>query len=106
LGESLREYMRCFSKCCTELPGATDNDAISAFQNGATCSVMKEGAGVGLVLISPLGVRMEYWVRLHFSGSNNAAKYEALINDLRIAVELGIKRLEIRETRSWSWINS
>jgi hypothetical protein len=29
-------------------------------------SVMKEGAGVGLVFISPLGVRMEDMVRLHF----------------------------------------
>jgi hypothetical protein len=29
--ESLREYIRCFSKRCTELPGATNNDAISAF---------------------------------------------------------------------------
>jgi ribonuclease HI len=58
-------------------------------------SVMKEGAGVGLVLISPLGIRMEYMVRLHFPASNNAAEYEALINGLRIAVELGIKRLEI-----------
>jgi hypothetical protein len=59
-------------------------------------SVMKEGAGVGLVFISPLGVCMEYMVRLHFLASNNAAEYEALINGLRIAVELGIKRHEIR----------
>jgi ribonuclease HI len=59
-------------------------------------SIMKEGAGVGLVFISPLGVRMEYLVRLHFLVSNNAAEYEALINGLRIAVEHGIKRLEIR----------
>jgi hypothetical protein len=59
-------------------------------------SVMKEGVGVGLVFISPLGVRMEYMVRLHFLASNNATEYEALINGLRIAVELGIKRLEIR----------
>jgi ribonuclease HI len=58
--------------------------------------VMKEGAGVGLVFISPLGVRMEYMVRLHFPVSNNAVEYEALINGLQIAVELGIKRLEIR----------
>jgi hypothetical protein len=35
-------------------------------------SVMKEGASVGLVFISPLGVRMEYLVRLHFPASNNA----------------------------------
>jgi hypothetical protein len=59
-------------------------------------SVMKEGASVGLVFISPQGVHMEYMVQLHFSASNNATEYEALINGLRIAVELGIKRLEIR----------
>jgi hypothetical protein len=59
-------------------------------------SVMKEGAGVGLVFISPLGVRMEYLVRLHFTAYNNVTKYEALINGLRIAIELGICRLEIR----------
>jgi ribonuclease HI len=59
-------------------------------------SVMKEGAGVGLVFISPLGVRVEYMVQLHFLTSNNTVEYEALINGLRIAVELGIKRLEIR----------
>jgi hypothetical protein len=32
-------------------------------------SAMKEGAGVGLVFISPLGVRMEYMVLLHFPTS-------------------------------------
>jgi ribonuclease HI len=35
-------------------------------------------------------------VRLHFPVSNNNTDYEALINGLLIAVELGIKRLEIR----------
>jgi hypothetical protein len=59
-------------------------------------SVMNEGARVGLVFISPLGVRMEYMVRLHFPASNNTAEYKALINGLWIAVELGIKHLEIR----------
>jgi hypothetical protein len=33
-------------------------------------SVMKEGASVGLVFILPLGVHMEYMVRLHFPASN------------------------------------
>jgi ribonuclease HI len=59
-------------------------------------SVMKEGAGVGLVFISPLGMRMEYMMRLHFPASNNTAEYKALINGFRIAVKLGIKCLEIR----------
>jgi ribonuclease HI len=69
-------------------------------------SVLKEGAGVGLVFISPLGVHMEYLVRLHFPTSNNDAEYEALINGLRIAVELGIKCLEIRGDSGWSWTRS
>jgi len=53
-------------------------------------SLMKKGAGVGLVFVSPLGVHMRYMVRLHFPSSNNIAEYEALINGLRIAIELGI----------------
>jgi ribonuclease HI len=59
-------------------------------------SVMKEGAGVGLVFILPMGMRMEYMVRLHFLVSNNATEYEALINVLQIAVKLRTKHLEIR----------
>ena len=31
-----------------------------------------------------------------FSSSNNVVEYEALINDLRIAIELGIRRLDVR----------
>ena len=59
-------------------------------------SLMKKGVGVGLVFVSPLGVCMRYMVPLHFPSSNNVAKYEALINGLRIAVELGIRCLDVR----------
>ena len=58
-------------------------------------SLMKKGAGAGLVFVSSLGVHMRYMVRLHFPSSNNVAEYEALINGLCIAVELGIRRLNI-----------
>ena len=43
-------------------------------------SLMKTRAGAGLLFISPLGVYMRYMIWLHFATSNNAAKYEALIN--------------------------
>ena len=56
---------------------------------------MKKGANVGLVFISPLGVRMKNMVRLHFPMSNNMVEYEALVNDLRITIELGIRLLDI-----------
>jgi ribonuclease HI len=52
--------------------------------------MMKKAVGAGLVFVLPLGVRMRYMVHVHFPSSNNLAKYEALINGLRIAVELGI----------------
>jgi hypothetical protein len=59
-------------------------------------SVMKTGAGAGLLFISPLGERMRYAVHLHFPTSNNMAEYEALLCGLRIAIETGIKRLDVR----------
>ena len=52
-------------------------------------SVMSLGSGAGVVLISPDGSRLRYAICLHFSASNNAMEYEALINGLRIAIELG-----------------
>jgi hypothetical protein len=39
---------------------------------------------------------MRYVIRLHFAASNNVAEYEALINSLRIAIELGVRHLEVR----------
>ena len=58
-------------------------------------SLMKKGAGVGLVFVLPLGVHMRYIVRIHFPSSNNVAKYEALVNGLRITIELSIRRLNV-----------
>jgi ribonuclease HI len=59
-------------------------------------SLMKTGAGAGLLFISPLGKHLCYVLRLHFPGSNNVAEYEALVNGLRIAIELGVYRLDAR----------
>ena len=58
--------------------------------------LMKKGTGIGLVFVLPLEVHMRYMVRLHFPSSNNVAEYEALINGLRIAIKLGIRRLDVR----------
>jgi ribonuclease HI len=59
-------------------------------------SLMKPGAGAGLLFISPLGKHLRYVLRLHFPASNNVAEYEALVNGLRIAIELGVRRLDAR----------
>ena len=52
-------------------------------------SVMAPGSRTGVVLISPDGSRLCYMIHLHFLASNNVVEYEALINGLRIAIELG-----------------
>jgi ribonuclease HI/transposase InsO family protein len=59
-------------------------------------SVMKTGAGAGVLFVSSLGEHMRYAVRLHFPASNNMAEYEALLCGLRIAIETGIKHLDVR----------
>jgi ribonuclease HI len=53
-------------------------------------SLMKTGAGTGLLFISPLGVHMRYIIRLYFPASNNVAEYETLVMGLRFTVELGV----------------
>jgi ribonuclease HI len=57
-------------------------------------SLMKTGASAGLLFISPLGKHVRYVLRLHFLASNNMAEYEALVNGLRITVELGVRCLD------------
>ena len=74
-------------------PAVVDQEYWTMYFNG---SLMKKGASPGLVFVSPLRVCMRYMVCLHFPSSNNVAEYEALINGLRIAIELGIQCLDIR----------
>ena len=60
--------------------------------------------------LPPAQVQAEYWtmyfdgslmktgtgmIRLHFTASNNAAEYEALVNGLQIAIKLGVWRLDV-----------
>jgi ribonuclease HI len=45
--------------------------------------------------MSPKGESFKYVLQMHFSASNNAAKYEALLHSLRIAMALGIRRLKV-----------
>ena len=48
------------------------------------------------MLNSPTGDGLRYVVQLNFKASNNVAEYEELVNGLRIAALLGIKRLLVK----------
>ena len=56
-------------------------------------SKMRTGLGAGVVLTSPKGDKLKYVLQVHFAASNNVAEYEALIHGLRLAKELGIRRI-------------
>ena len=49
-----------------------------------------------MVLISLDRSRLRYAIHLHFLASNNTAEYKALINGLRIAIELDAMWLYVR----------
>ena len=62
------------------------------FMDGVS-SVM--GAGAGVVLVTPEGIRVEHSFKLGFKTLNNEAKYEALLAGLRAALGLGATNIEI-----------
>ncbi|XP_022850732.1 uncharacterized protein LOC111372594 [Olea europaea var. sylvestris] len=53
------------------------------------------GAGLGIVLISPEGDQIEQAVRCEFKVTNNEAEYEALIVELVLAKEIRITRIHV-----------
>jgi ribonuclease HI len=55
-----------------------------------------EGAGAGVVLISPQGDKLKYVLRMSFpQASNNEAKYEALLHGMKMTKACGETRLKI-----------
>lgn len=57
-------------------------------------SKTKEGAGVGCVLIDPKKTKTLITCRLEFKCTNNMVEYEALIQGLKKAIDLGVKDLK------------
>jgi ribonuclease HI len=55
-----------------------------------------KGVGAGVVLIPPEGDMLNYTIQIEFSATNNITEYDGLVTGLRLAKELGIRRLLIR----------
>ncbi|GJR47767.1 reverse transcriptase domain-containing protein [Tanacetum coccineum] len=60
------------------------------FMDGSSCL---EGSGARLILTSQEGEEFTYALRFEFDASNNEAEYEALVAGLRIAKQMGVKKL-------------
>ncbi|XP_034707085.1 uncharacterized protein LOC117930552 [Vitis riparia] len=83
----------------TELPEASTPDKESTPDNwwflyvdGAS---RLSGSGVGLLLKTPTGERLEQSIRLNFPASNNEAEYEAILSGLNLAITLNASKLKI-----------
>ena len=51
--------------------------------------------GVGIVIITPEGIRLEHSFRLRFRAFNNETEYEALLARLRAVLGMGARVVEI-----------
>jgi ribonuclease HI len=55
-----------------------------------------QGAGAGVILISPQGDKLKYILRMSFpQASNNEAEYETLLHGMKMAKACGATRLKI-----------
>ena len=61
-------------------------------------------ASVGIVIITPKGIRLEHSFRLKFRAFNNEAEYEALLARLRAVLGMGTRDVEIY-SHSWLVVN-
>nr|GEW83692.1 reverse transcriptase domain-containing protein [Tanacetum cinerariifolium] len=84
-----------------EMPGDVSQAASAAvtqeepwtlFTDGSSCV---DGSGAGVILTNPEGVEFTYALRFQFAASINEAKYEALVAGLRIAMQMGVKNVQV-----------
>ena len=54
-----------------------------------------EGAGAGVVLISPEGHKLSSAIHFSFKATNNDTEYEALINGLQLALEMKVENINV-----------
>jgi ribonuclease HI len=55
----------------------------------------KDGAGAGIVFVSPAQETISLSYKLEFEATNNVAEYEALVLGLRAAKDMGIKEISV-----------
>ena len=92
-GQVLIDFVAEFSpKKDREMVYHVENRPWREFMDSASSAM---GVGVGIVIITPKGIRLEHSFRLGFKASNNEAEYEAFIVGLRTAFDLGARDVEV-----------
>ena len=81
------------SKRCSVDDDPTDPHNVWNMRIDGSSNVNESGAGI--VLESPTGEKVRYTLRLQFPATNNEAEYEALIAELCLSKELGVRQLRV-----------
>ena len=85
-----------FSQIPSEaLEEQNQDDDIARWKLFVDGSSNQHGYGAGLVLQTPSRDQMEYAIRIGFKATNNEAKYEAFLANLRVATELEVESLDV-----------
>ncbi|GFS33711.1 hypothetical protein Acr_00g0030180 [Actinidia rufa] len=119
--EGLKDYVKLFNQAVLEVEDPSDKVVIMAMMEGLQpgplfdslsknvpktlfalqskadkyMAIEELAEAKRLVLQNPSGEQMEYAIRIGFKATNNEAKYEALLADLRVATELGVNSLDV-----------
>ncbi|XP_074360235.1 uncharacterized protein LOC141700333 [Apium graveolens] len=64
-------------------------------------AVNNEGAGASIVLVSPEGHHLMTAIHFKFYATNNDVEYEALINGLKITLEMGVRNIIVKRDSEW-----
>ncbi|XP_025703913.1 uncharacterized protein [Arachis hypogaea] len=104
--QDLADLLSIYPKKATieELPDQISRtiETVYACNEEETWTLMFDGApsnpqgGARVVLIDSHGRNLSFIFRLDFSCTNNEAEYEALMLDLKMAQEVGIKKLHVK----------
>ncbi|XP_071694945.1 uncharacterized protein [Rutidosis leptorrhynchoides] len=95
-GHILADYL---AETTSDMPIVPDSENVTTqtpelwelYTDGAS---RPEGAGAGILLTGPDKEEHTYALRFNFKATNNEAEYEALLAGIRLAKEIGVKKLQ------------
>ncbi|XP_071699333.1 uncharacterized protein [Rutidosis leptorrhynchoides] len=95
-GQVMADYL---AKTAADMPAINDPEQLPTpplelWELYTDSSESSDGAGTGLILTGPHQEEHTYTLRFNFKVTNKEAEYEALLAGMRIARELGIKKLQ------------
>ncbi|RDY14220.1 pol, partial [Mucuna pruriens] len=79
-----------------EMTPAAEMDGEGEWFLSVDGSSNRTGSGAGIILEGPTGALLEQSLHFEFRASNNQAEYEALLAGMKLAKEVGAKRLTVK----------